>query len=136
MRKIFYVLLAVFLLGSALEAAAQMSRSKIKKNNRRLQTYRGKKYGFGKDKVYNTIGFSLNALNYYGDLAPRPNRISTDLSFTRPAVGLHYSHRFGPRYTLNGSIHFFQENHRNMVQRVFRLKNHSGQVFLRCLCRR
>ena len=104
MRKIFYVLLAVFLLGSALEAAAQMSRSKIKKNNRRLQTYRGKKYGFGKDKVYNTIGFSLNALNYYGDLAPRPSRISTDLSFTRPAVGLHYSHRFGPRYTLNGSF--------------------------------
>jgi hypothetical protein len=77
-----------------------MNRKKIKQNNRRMASYRGKKFGFGKDKAYSTIGLSINALNYYGDLAPKPGKLSTDLSFTRPGIGLHFSHRFGPRYTL------------------------------------
>lgn len=81
-------------------AKAQMSPQRIKKNNWRIFTYQGEKIRFGKNKIYNTIGFSLNALNYYGDLAPRPNRLSTDLSFTRPAIGLHFTHRYGPRYTI------------------------------------
>lgn len=67
-------------------------------------TYRGKKQGFGKEKRYDQVSLTLNAMNYYGDLAPKPNRFSTDLSLTRPAVGLSYSHRFGPRYTLTGSF--------------------------------
>lgn len=67
-------------------------------------TFRGKKQGFGKEKRYDQISLTLNAMNYYGDLAPKPGRISTDLSLTRPAVGLSYSHRFGPRYTLTGSF--------------------------------
>lgn len=50
------------------------------------------------------LGFSVNALNYYGDLSPRPGRFSTDISFTRPAFGLVFSHRFGPRYAITGSF--------------------------------
>ena len=49
-------------------------------------------------------GISLSALNYYGDLSPRPSRFSTDISFTRPAVALVYSRRFGPRYALTASF--------------------------------
>lgn len=81
-----------------------MNRRNIKKNNKRIASYRGKKSGFGKDKVYNSLGFSLNALNYYGDLAPSPKRISTDISFTRPALGVSFTHRFGPRYQLTGNF--------------------------------
>lgn len=86
------------------ESIAQMNRKSIKKNNRRISNFRGKKYHFGKEKIYNTIGVSLNALNYYGDLAPRPSRFSTDISFTRPALGFSFTHRFGPFYSLTGAF--------------------------------
>ncbi len=69
-----------------------------------MSSFRGKKFGFGKDKAYSTIGISLGTLNYYGDLAPKSGRLSTDLSFTRPAIGLLFSHRFGPRYQLNAAF--------------------------------
>lgn len=69
-----------------------------------MMTYRGRKSWFGKEKVYSMVGVSINALNYYGDLSPKPNRFSTDISFTRPAIGLSFAHRFGPRYTLTASF--------------------------------
>jgi hypothetical protein len=86
------------------DAGAQINRKSVKKNNKRIASFRGKKAHFGKDKVYNTVGVSLNALNYYGDLSPLSSRFSTDISFTRPAIGLSFVHRFGPRYTLVGSF--------------------------------
>lgn len=104
MRNFICVGMIVLLLFSAEESYSQMNRKAIRKNNRRVSTFRGKKFHFGKEKVYNALGISLNALNYYGDLAPKPSRLSTDISFTRPAFGLSFSHRFGPRYTVTGSF--------------------------------
>jgi len=98
-KVIFSVLCLAFLFASAPEAEAQLNRKTIKRNNKRMSTYRGRKGGFG-NKVYNSVGFSVSALNYYGDIAPRPSRVSTDISFTRPALGLSLTHRFGPRYSL------------------------------------
>lgn len=86
------------------DAEAQMSRKAIKKNNKRLSTYRGRKSWFGKEKKYDMIGVGVAALNYYGDLSPRPGIFSTDISFTRPAVNLLFAHRFGPRYTLTANF--------------------------------
>jgi hypothetical protein len=94
---VFAVLVAV---GTSTESYGQMNRKSIKKNNRRIANYRGRKSHFGKEKVYNAIGISLNALNYYGDLSPSPKRVSTDLGLTRPAIGVSFTHRFGPRYQL------------------------------------
>jgi hypothetical protein len=101
MRKVCLVLVSVFLVLAASEGAlAQLSRSTIKRNNKRMGTFRGRKAGFGKEKRYNAIGFSVSALNYYGDIAPLPQKVSTDISFTRPAFAISFAHRFGPRYTL------------------------------------
>lgn len=83
---------------------SQMNRRQIQKNNKRMMTYRGRKSFFGKEKVYSMIGFSVNALNYYGDLAPTTSKFSTDISFTRPAIGISFGHRFGPRYTLTANF--------------------------------
>ncbi len=105
MRKIWLVaLLFSILVGSAPEAYSQLNRKSIKKNNKRIASYRGRKSAFGKEKIYNSLGFSVNAVNYYGDLAPRPQRVSTDISFTRPGLGLSFTHRFGPRYSLKGEF--------------------------------
>jgi hypothetical protein len=105
MRRILYGVLAVFILLLSFDAEGQMNRKSIKKNNKRISSFRGKRFSFA-GKSYNMAGISLNALNYYGDLAPRPSRFSTDISFTRPAVGLIFAHRFGPRYTLTGSFSY------------------------------
>ncbi|MEO8473441.1 MAG: DUF6089 family protein [Chryseolinea sp.] len=69
-----------------------------------MSNFRGQKSWFGKEKRYDMIGVSVSALNYYGDLSPRPTRFSTDISFTRPALALSFSHRFGPRYAIVASF--------------------------------
>lgn len=105
MRKLWLALLGSFiLLSGSEEAIAQLNRKSIKRNNKRIASFKGKKSHFSKDKIYNAIGFSVNALNYYGDIAPRPQRVSTDISFTRPGLGVSFAHRFGPRYTLQGQF--------------------------------
>jgi|APTNR8051073442_1049403.scaffolds.fasta_scaffold00017_219 hypothetical protein len=105
MKKIAYLLIAFILLTAAEhDVFGQMNRRQIKKNNKRIGSYRGRKSHFDKNKVYNAIGISLNAFNYYGDLSPSPNTISTDLSLTKPAIGVSFVHRFGPRYQLVGSF--------------------------------
>jgi len=104
MRKFILLIVMTVLVSFGHEAFSQMNRKAIKRNNRRISTYRGKKFSFGPEKRYNTIGISVNALNYYGDLAPRPNRFSTDISFTRPAIGVSFTHRFGPRYQLTAAF--------------------------------
>src|SRR5579859_1487704 len=104
MRKLSLVLV-VLLLGIAFapEVAGQFNRKSIKKNNKRIATFTGKKH-FGKEHVYSGVGFSVNALNYYRDLSPLPSKFSTDISFTKPGIGISFFHRFGPRYTLIGQF--------------------------------
>ena len=104
MRRIFCLLIVCLISSIGFDVYGQLNRKAIKKNNRRIGSYRGKKSHFGKDKIYNAVGISLNALNYFGDLAPRPSRFSTDIGFTRPAIGLSFTHRFGPRYSLVGAF--------------------------------
>ena len=103
MRKLLYLALAVFSLTFVHDASAQINRKSIKKNNKRISSFRGKKSWFGKEKIYNMVGLSVSALNYYGDITPKTGVFSSDISFTRPAIGLVFSHRFGPRYAVTGS---------------------------------
>jgi hypothetical protein len=105
MRRLIPLLLTIsFILAASADSEAQMKRRSIKRNNKRMASFRGRKQHFGKEKAYTMVGFSLNALNYYGDLAPKPTRFSTDITLTRPAIGLVLSHRFGPRYSLTGTF--------------------------------
>lgn len=104
MRRLLIICLSFCSLLMSVDSYAQMNRKKIKKNNRNIAHFKGKKRGFDPAKKYNALGISLNAMNYYGDIAPLPNRISTDLAFTRPAIGVSFTHRFGPFYQLTGGF--------------------------------
>jgi hypothetical protein len=95
-----------FLITGAENSFGQLNRKGIKHTNKRMAGFRGGKSKFGKDKIYNAIGFSLNALNYYGDLAPSTGRLSTDISFTKPGFAVSFTHRFGPRYSLQAQFMF------------------------------
>ena len=103
-KNLFLLLFAILLLSLPHKGLSQMDRRRIQKNNKHLMTFRGKKHGFPQEKRYFALGLSVNALNYYGDLAPNPGRFSTDLSFTRPAIGLNASQRFGPRFFMSAGI--------------------------------
>lgn len=48
---------------------------------------------------YRALGFSVSSMNYFGDIAPAPSRISTDLGQTRPSFAFSYEHRKGPHYS-------------------------------------
>lgn len=104
MNKLTFGLLAwiIVFLGTP-DVYGQFNRKQIKKNNKRIATFTGKKR-FSREHVYSGVGFSVNALNYYGDLSPLPSKFSTDISFTRPGFGISFFHRFGPRYTLVGQF--------------------------------
>ncbi len=103
MKALYWTTLVIFLL-SSVEAFSQMDRGGIRKNNRRMMTYRGKKFNFGAEKRYLSVSLTTSALNYYGDLAPRSSQFSTDISFTRPAFGLAVSQRLGPRYAITAGF--------------------------------
>jgi len=107
MRRVFFAGFTIFfLLVQAEDSVAQFDRKSIKKGNKRITAYRGTKSRFGKGNVYTSVGFSLNALNYYGDLSPSPSKISTDISFTKPGFAVSILHRFGPRYSVQGQFMF------------------------------
>lgn len=107
MRKVFFAGFTIlFLLVQVEDCFAQFDRKSIKNGNKRIAAYRGEKSRFGKGNVYTTVGFSLNALNYYGDLSPSPSKISTDISFTKPGFAISILHRFGPRYSVQGQFMF------------------------------
>ncbi|MDN5215752.1 DUF6089 family protein [Fulvivirgaceae bacterium BMA12] len=107
MKKLLFVstLLTLFFISEYELMAQSRSRSRqIRAQSKRISTYRGGVAGgFGK-KAYTTIGFSVNALNYFGDLAPKAGATSTDISFTRPGFGLHLHRKIGSRYWVRGSL--------------------------------
>lgn len=52
---------------------------------------------FSKRKQYNSVGFSLNAMNYFGDITPVTNFTSLRLGATRAGAGVSITRRFFPR---------------------------------------
>ncbi len=52
---------------------------------------------FSKRKQYNSVGFSLNAMNYFGDITPVTNFTSLRLGATRVGAGVSLTRRFYPR---------------------------------------
>ncbi len=105
MKKIYtygFLLVFLFLLGA--ECYAQINRRAVKRNNSRIGKFRGASHQFSKSKRYHYLSFSVNSMNYFGDMAPAENASSTDISFTRPGFTVMWGHRFGPRYTFRTQL--------------------------------
>ena len=52
---------------------------------------------FSKRKQYNSVGFSLNAMNYFGDVTPVTSFTSLRVGATRVGAGVSITRRFYPR---------------------------------------
>lgn len=59
----------------------------------------GHKWVWTKRKEYISTGVSLNAMNYFGDIVPRPNFLSADIRATRPNISAFVAKRFYPNLT-------------------------------------
>lgn len=55
---------------------------------------------------YGTVGVSVGAMNYFGDIVPQPNFTSLRFKSTRPAIGVSYAHRLAPRITVRGALNW------------------------------
>jgi hypothetical protein len=61
---------------------------------------------FTKSKRYTSIGVSVNAMNYFGDITPAESFTSTDLQFTRYNLGVHLTRRLTPRFSSRFSFNY------------------------------
>jgi hypothetical protein len=60
--------------------------------------------GFNTKNRYWSIGVSLNAMNYVGDLDPGPSFISPGIKFTRYNFGAFVTRRISPRVSFRGAL--------------------------------
>ncbi|REE01681.1 DUF6089 family protein [Marinoscillum furvescens] len=106
--KIFISLsLVLIFLAGALDADAQR-RNRYKKRrskNKRMSSYRGGMVG-AKFRPYSYLSANVNALNYFGDLAPVNKAASTDINFTRPGMGINVGHRFTPHLAVRAGFNY------------------------------
>ena len=103
--KFFGLILLMISILAINEAEAQRkSKGYLKKKNRKISKYKGGSIHFDKNKRYLSAGVSLDATNYFGDLAPKSQMASTNISFTRPAFSIFTSYRYLPNLTFRGSF--------------------------------
>ena len=50
------------------------------------------------------IGLSFNAMNYFGDIAPAPKKLSTDIGFTRSGFGVVVGRKFHPNASIRAGF--------------------------------
>ncbi len=105
--SLFIILILVI---TSTDLCAQQRRNKrLQRQNRKQQNYRtstftGKRIAFANSRQYITLGVSVSALNYFGDVTPKSGIFSTDISFTRPGIGVSSGLRLGPQFSLQAML--------------------------------
>lgn len=59
---------------------------------------------FTSKKRYWSIGMTLNAMNYMGDIVPKSSFGSVDIGFTQPTLGVFVERQFFPRVSVRGGL--------------------------------
>ena len=107
--KALCLMLLAFLLLSQDAVGQKRRRNKYQRQrakSRKVSKYRGRRVvgGSARFRPYHFVGAGVNALNYFGDLAPVNRATSTDISFTRPGFSLIYGYKFHPAIAARVSI--------------------------------
>ena len=85
MKNIFSVFVLVMFLGSLAATEAEAQR-------------------WTKRRRYESVGVSLNAMNYFGDIVPDANITSFRIASTRPSIGVHYTYKMYPRVCFRSNL--------------------------------
>jgi len=97
------VFLLALLTCLTLSHLAYSQKNAKKRNSLRISNYRGSIKSFA-NKRYFAFGGGINALNYFGDLAPSSKWASTDIKFTRPGISLFLDYKYAPRVTFRMAL--------------------------------
>ena len=105
---ILLILTVLFFSDDALAQRGKNRYQKRRSKSRSVGKYRGGRVrgGATRFKPYHLVGVGINALNYFGDLAPVNKAASTDISFTRPGFGILYGYKFHPAMVARGSFNW------------------------------
>ncbi|WP_027003053.1 DUF6089 family protein [Hugenholtzia roseola] len=112
MKKIAFLLFSLFLLfafmiGSDQQTAkAQVGKKYYYKKNTPLRGPHGHKWVWSKRREYVSVGLNINAMNYFGDITPRPGFWSTDLRFTRPNIAVFVQKKWRPQFSTRLAFHW------------------------------
>lgn len=60
----------------------------------------------GKDIGYLSVGASVGVMNYFGDLNPLAQYVTTDISATRPSLGISVVRKISPRTMIRGMFSY------------------------------
>ncbi|WP_340154047.1 DUF6089 family protein [uncultured Marivirga sp.] len=93
------IMSAAIILPETVDAQIFGGKNKRRRGGKKIGSFSGSKRLFNPEISYFSIGGGINALNYFGDIAPRPTVLSTDVSFTRPGINLFVKQKFGDRYS-------------------------------------
>ena len=104
MKLIAFLVISIILFSAHDTEAQRRKKGYLKRKNRKIGNYKGGSIHFDKNKRYLAFGASIDALNYFGDIAPKSSLVSTDLSFTRPAFSLYGTYRYLPNLSFRGSL--------------------------------
>ncbi|WP_291726656.1 DUF6089 family protein [Bernardetia sp.] len=102
MKKILFTFLFA-LLGVAFlateEVQAQVGNKYYYKKTTPRRGPHNHKWVWTKRRQYVSVGLNVNAMNYFGDIVPKPSFWSTDLRFTRPNIGIFVEKKFRPQFS-------------------------------------
>lgn len=103
------MLVALILMPDISEAQRKNKYRRRRGSNRKISKWSGsKKRSAGRFRGYTYVGASLNAGNYFGDLAPVNKAASTDISFTRPGFGGYLGRRINPWVSARLSLNWIR----------------------------
>ncbi len=97
---ILLVILSVFT--TTLVEAQSRKYKKRRSTYKAVSSYTGQRHG--PFNPYYFASFNINALNYFGDLAPFNRAASTDISFTQPGFGGSFGYRFHANMALRAGL--------------------------------
>ncbi|AFM05362.1 hypothetical protein Fleli_3021 [Bernardetia litoralis DSM 6794] len=102
MKKILFTFLFT-LLGVAFlateKAQAQVGNKYYYKKTTPRKGPHNHQWVWTKRRQYVSVGLNVNAMNYFGDIVPKPSFWSTDLRFTRPNIGIFVEKKFRPQFS-------------------------------------
>ncbi|WNB18219.1 hypothetical protein [Marivirga arenosa] len=108
MRKLLLaftiIMSAAIVLPDSVDAQIFGGKNKRRKSAKRIGSFSGSKRLFNPEISYYSFGGGINALNYFGEIAPTSSAASTDISFTRPGINLFIQQRFGDRYSWKANL--------------------------------
>jgi hypothetical protein len=98
------LLLAIFALTPGYgQFGKRAKRAALKTRNKQISRFTVRT-DFSKSKKYLSFGGGGGISNYFGDLAPRSRRGSSDMGYTRTYLSAFYLHRIHPHITLRGAV--------------------------------